>query len=187
MMVKLGNGTQVNANAGSGPASQANTTWAFYADVVADTTSFLGLPIVGVPVATDSNLLFRGQFGPKGELTRVFDNKVLVPDTLGAELFLDGLLRDTLMPNLGYLAKSYGAASGDSVGSAGCGLLYYGPFPVAHSNLEFSGTTTSLLGLLERSQGTLTMSVEINPLAALFAPPDFKSQTVVIPGFAIRE
>jgi len=187
MMVTLGNGSQVSADAGSGSASYANSTWAFYADVLAEATGFLGIPIVGVPIPTDANLLFRGQFGVNGELTRVFDNRVLAPDTIGNELFLDGLLRSAVMPNLGYLAKSYGAANGNAVGSAGCGLLYFGPFPVAHSTLEFSGTTTELLGLLSRSEGTLTMSVEINPLAALFAPPEFKSQTVVIPGFAIRE
>lgn len=187
MMVTLGNGSQVMADAGTGPAAQANTTWAFYADVVAQTTTFLGIPIVGVPVATDANLLFRGEFGPNGDLVRVFDNKVLAPETVGPQLFLDGLLRNAVRPNFGYLAKSYGAGSGDAVGSAGCGLLYFGPFPVARSTLEFSGTTTSLLGLLNRSQGTLTMSVEINPIAALFAPPEFKSQTVVIPGFGIRE
>ena len=177
--VTLGDDSVVTADADSGQSSQSNTTWAFFADSPVAPLAFFS-PVVSRP----PGFLFRGELGEDGELVRIFDNEVLVPDILGAEILLSNTRQSTARPGLAYVAESYGAETGESVGVVGCGVFYAGPFSVLTSRIEFSGTTNDLLG---RSDGTLRFITEVNPIFAALSPDVGPVETVEVPAFALRE
>ena len=182
----LGNGAVVNASANSGLPSQAGATWAFYAENTLSPLSILGNVVGGV--AGEPGFLFRIEFGAQGEALRLFDNEVLAPETLGAIIELDALIRPAADPTLTYQAESYGAESDASVGLMTCDVLHFGPFAVADVRVEFSGATSSgLLGLSTRADGTLRVISDIDPLFAALAPTNAQSETVEIEAFALRE
>lgn len=177
--VKLGDGTVTSATAGSGMPSRANSVWAFYADTTLGPLSFLGAAIPANP-----GFLFRAQYGTQGELVRIFNNQVLAPTTLGDQLFFDAVLRPTLKPSLNYSGESYASENGSSIGTTECGTIFAGPFSVLQAMVEFSGTTNSLL---DRVDGHFRFTSTLNPIFANQAPPNFKSETVAIDGFATKE
>jgi len=177
--VVLGDDSVVTAAANSGQSSQANTTWAFFAD-----SPLAPLALISPIVPRPPGFLFRGELGENGELVRIFDNEVLVPDILGTEILLSNTRQSTARPGLAYVAESYGAEAGDSVGVVGCGVFYAGPFSVLNSRIEFAGTTNDLLG---RSDGTLRFITEVNPVFAALSPEVGPVETVEIPAFALRE
>jgi hypothetical protein len=178
MLVTLGNDTVVTANANTGWPSQANTVWAFHADA-----PIPALSVFSFIVERGPGFLFSAEFGPDGEVLRVFDNEVLIPDLLGAQLLLDNLWRAAEALGLFYVAESYGAEEGVSAGLVICGVFYSGPFWVVKGRIEYSGTTIDLIG---RSDGTLRFSMELHPLLLLLtggSNPD----PVEVPAFALRE
>jgi hypothetical protein len=177
--VTLGNDSVVTANADSGQSSQANTIWAFFADSPVAPLAFFSSIVPRPP-----GFLFRAELGANGELVRIFDNEVLVPDILGTEILLDNTRQSSQRPGLSYIAESYGAEAGESVGIVGCGVFYAGPFSILNSRIEFAGSTNDLLG---RSTGTLRFITEANPLFAALSPQVGQTETVQIEGFALRE
>lgn len=184
MAVKLGNGATVTVDAGTGVASQANTTWAVYADSFAAPLAYLGTLIPEVP-----GLLFRIDFGPQGQMARVFDNKIASPETLGTEFFLDGVLHPAADPDLTYVGQSFGAEDGTAIALTGCGIVHSGPFSIIHATIRFSGSVTSVLdtGILARADGTLILTSKVEPLLAPFLPSDVMSESKEIQAFALRE
>src|ERR1041385_404817 len=102
--ITLVDGTTANADVGSGAASQANSTWAFYANA-AGPTSILGIQIL----PGTSVFLFRAEFGAGGKWVRIFDNEKIAPDAFGTQILFDGAQHAMVQPNLTYAAVSYGA------------------------------------------------------------------------------
>jgi hypothetical protein len=179
MPVTLGNGEVVTADANSGAESQADSTWAFYADTGLGPLGFLGTVISDVP-----GFLFRVQFGEQGQLIRVFDNQILAPQILGDELILDNVSRPTLDPALAFAGESYAAEDGAAGGLVSCGIIYLGPFSAVKAQVEYSGTLNTLLGT---SNGQLRFISEVNPIFGSLMSPPATSETVEIAGYAIKE
>lgn len=185
--VKLGNGSVITAPADSGLPSQAGSQWAFYAANPLSPLSVLGSV---VPSLTGElpGFLFRVEFSANGGVPRLFDNQVLAPQKLGSIILLDAIVHQAADPSLSYLAESYGAESGNSIGLVSCNVLYVGPISIVTAHVEFSGTISSgLLGLNPRADGTLRFISEVNPLFAGAISNGAKSESVEIAGFALRE
>ena len=68
--VTVGDSVTVDASLGAGALSVADSTWAVYK-------------------ASDDSLLFRIEFGPGGEVERLFDSFVFASEWLGSEIIPD--------------------------------------------------------------------------------------------------
>lgn len=176
--VTLGNGAVVTANANSGTATLRSSVWTFYAN-----SPVAPLAIFGDVLPIDVGMLFRSDFGAQGELVQVFDNVRLAPETLGSQLILDNAIRPAARPPLSYVAESYAAQDGSSIGLTTCGKLFVGPLEIIDARIEFSGTDNDVLG---RADGTLKIVTTVNPLVGWLIPA-ISSGTIELDGFALRE
>ena len=179
MPITLSDGTTVNATVESGAASQANSIWAFYANVSAS-TSVLGIPIL----PGSSMFLFRAEYGPNGRLIRFFDNQVLAPDSFGSQILFDGMQHAMLMPNLTYAGEGYGAENGTAVGNFGCLHIYSQIIDFLQLTIQFTGTRDDQA---KRIDGMMRFITQVNPSFAAQAPPNVKSETVSVSVFATKE
>lgn len=177
--VTLGDATTQVASDSSGPASFANSKWAFYASPLPAPLTFLNTVI---PQAGE--LLFRMEFGAQGQALRVYDNQVIGPADFGPQILLDRLAHSMTMPSLTHASSGYVAEKGAASGVATCSTIYSQPFSVIKIQVSFFGTADLLLN---RTSGKLRFVTEVNPAFASLVPPHVQSETVEIDGYAVRE
>jgi hypothetical protein len=177
--ITLGDGTTQVASDSSGPASFANSKWAFHASALPAPLTFQNTLI---PEAGE--LLFRMEFGAQGQALRVYDNQVIGPADFGPQIILDRLTHPMTMPSLTHASSGYVAESGAATGVATCSTIYSQPFSVVKVHVSFSGTEDLLLN---RTSGVLRFVTEVNPMFASLVPPNVKSESVEVPGYAVRE
>jgi hypothetical protein len=147
-LVALGPDTVVETPLGAGAPSLANSTWAVHR-------------------TEDDSLLFRLEFGPDGELQRVFDSFVLAQPWLGSEVMADTQAHATVYPGGSYIFGAYAAEQDDNFGILGHihGLLL---------GTHLGTGTISFFGPLgnERVDGTFVRTVTIIADTPFPAPGD---------------
>lgn len=158
--VGLPDGSIVAAVRGSAAASLANSQWAIYED------------------PDDPYLLFKVEFGPHGELVRLFDNRIM-PETIGNELVGDGTVRPIVLAGLAYVGASYAGQNDSGLGfSAFCSVLL-GPLQVGTGTFHFTGTLNG-----DRLEGTYGWAAEVDPMVeewGFFASGQYEEPVVGVP------
>lgn len=153
--------TTVIASVGTGPESLANTKWACYrAQSEADHTMGYVPNSDGsgwLPSPLPGELIARAEFGPTGEVQRVFDNAVYFPDILGTEAIPDGRVRPTPFPGMSYAAGSYGASIGDTFAFAATLNVWLGGARLGTAVASAYGTVDG-----DRLQGRFTFEVAMS-------------------------
>ena len=97
--VTLPEGNTVVAPQLSGSASLANTRWAAYR-------------------TQDGSFIARMEFGPAGEVLRIYDNAFYLPELLGSEVVPDGQVRPAAFLGGMYAATVYGGENDSGFGFA---------------------------------------------------------------------
>ncbi len=95
VIVELSDGTSVEAEAGSGAASLADSVWEF--------RNAAGAAFVTI------------RFGPNGNV-EAFENNTIAQEFLGSTVVFDGQRHDTDVQLLEYAAATYGAQTADEMG-----------------------------------------------------------------------
>lgn len=179
VVITLSDGTTASATVESGAASQASSTWAFYANGPS-ATSILGVPIL----PGGSVLLFRAEYGAGGKLVRYFDNQKFAPDSFGSQVFFDGKPHAMTMPNLMYSAESYGVEHGTAIANFGCLHIFAQIVDAVQVSVVFTGTKNAAG---DRADGTLQFVTVVNSQFAAQAPPNVMSGTTEVSAFAQKE
>ncbi len=137
--VSISSDQTVEASLGSGAPSLSDSTWAVYR-------------------TSDEVLLFRIQFGPNGEVERLFDSFVFAQPWLGNEIVADGQPHATAFPGGSYISGAYASEEDDRIGVLGVlhGLL---------AGLHLGTARLSLYGLFDGDRFTGTMIREVVVLA----------------------
>lgn len=99
LTIELPDGTTVEATAGDGVATLANSTWDFFQTTATGQT----LPFITI------------SFGEMGNLL-AFENSTVAQDIIGTSLRFDGVRREAKMAGLSYEAATFGAETADSTG-----------------------------------------------------------------------
>lgn len=125
------------ANRGSGAPALANSTWAVYEDY-----GLLAGP-EGTPapdgtlpglISADQALLARIEFGPNGEIKRIFDsrlNREALPDTL----LPDGFPHPGNVPFTTYVAAPYSGQVEPDIGVVTIARLFLGPTEIGRASI----------------------------------------------------
>lgn len=135
--VTVAPGKTVEVALGAGAPSLADSTWSIHR-------------------ADDDTLLFRIEFGPQGQVVRLFDSFVFGDPWLGSEIIADTDSHPTAFAGGSYLSGAYAAETDDGVGVLG---VLHGRLLGAHvgtATLEFSGAIDG-----DRIDGTMVRTVEV--------------------------
>ncbi len=162
MAVVLNSQTQLSVEAPiySGPPALANTTWAVYTeDPDAPVAIDLDHP---APATGRPMLVARIEFGPRGEILRIYENR-FVRTTLPETILPDGQLHASEMPGASYVGAPYGGQIADAAAATGLARLVVGPVELVSATIFIRGTLVD-----GRWDGVLGYELVIPPGAAAF-------------------